>query len=447
MWRPIMLASLIACSTTTPITVAAPTEVSPPVVLEASKSQVTRRFPIVDFDGDGLGDLAFTAVEQPGDVCRTHQGRQICTQSNDPARMTVLVFLGRDRGALSQTVELSSGPDDLKMGRGYELGVVGDLDGDGRSEVAITYHPYPHDAEQLLLLRGTERGLSAPYQSIALPKLTWGFWYSVRARPAGDLDGDGHPDVLLGTAFLRGGPTGKLHGLELVRSPGMPAHAFVPTYPVGDVTGDGRADLLTVHDRKLHLLPGGDPAAAISQPLSSTNQALEVADLDGDGKAELITVTAGAPLRLATYTLSIAGATLRETIEIPGDEIHGLAAADTDGSGRRDLHVITSLGRADVPCAMKCTGPSDVHVRTVRDTPHGLVLEPRVVDPGRLIFGAGPRIYLRMPGDLDGDGREELAVVEGGTLRAERSRGGTFVLPARYRETPSQIDVYTGPAY
>ncbi len=432
-----------------PTALGSPTTATSSVATVATAPPLVARgtFPIADFDGDGLADLAFTAVERPGEQCRQESSGKACWRPTTPSRMTLLVFLGRDRGTLTQTVELATGPDELTMGRAYEVGGVGDLDGDGRTEVAITFHPRG-GGETLLLLRGTTSGLSAPYQSVPLPKLESHYWYSVRARPAGDVDGDGHPDVALGTAILHGGAGGKLRDLELVKPPGYSQHEIVMIYPVGDVTADAIADVVAVQKHAVYLVPGGGTSAPVrlAVPASYPNT-FEAADLDGDGTAELISISSGSPLRLSTFSLSASGAAPGPTIDIAGDDVHGLAAADTDGSGIRDLHVVTSIGRVAVPCgSIRCTAPANLHVRTVRGGTT-LSLDPRAPSPATLAFDSGPSIYLRALGDLDGDGIEELGIVEDRKLRATRSRGGTFELDARYSSTPTQIDVYTARAH
>lgn len=451
----IVLASLLAAAAAcTKPSVAAPPRAAAPAVAPAAApvaapvanvgpvGHAAAKFPKVDFDGDGRSDLAFSAVDRPGEQCKVERDGKVCWRPPGVSRMVVAVFLGRDRGALSQTIELATGPEPLAMERSHEVGGVGDLDGDGRTELAV--HISHRGAERLLLLRGTRGGLSEPYAAIALPKLDSMYWYSVRPRPAGDVDGDGRSDVVIGPAILRGAGGGKLHDPELVDAPSGTTYPAPYLLPVGDVTADGVDDLVIAQGA-----PSWQVRTWLRPSKSTTPIALAVPglyeawDLDGDGKSELVgVVRAGGKLVVTTYTLARTGATAQASIDVPADDVHGIAMADTDGSGVRDIAIVASIGRVDVPCAIKCTGPANVHVRVVRGGPR-LALVPGGPPRGTFSIGGQDTVEVRAVGDVDGDGIEEVAEVRRGAWHIARSGGGDTTIAPKLETTPREVEVLT----
>ena len=418
----IALLVLVACSAPPK-----PTAAAPPAAAANAKLSAKSKLAKVDFDADGLADLAFSAVEEPGDRCTTDGKR--CWRVPGKPRAVVLVFLGRDGGAISQTIELATSPDNaLLMPHSHEVGAVGDLDGDGHTDVAVQFDA-PRESEKLLLLRGTRKGLSEPYQTITMPKQHF-FWYGLPPRPAGDLDGDGRTDIVVGPAILRGAGNGKLHDPTLVANPGS---EFAVLVPVGDVTGDGSADLVIRADPRAWLLPSGGLARPLALP-----RIFDASDLDGDGKSELVGA-GGNPVIVTTYKLSATGAKEIAAVGIGDtDDAHHIAFADVDGSGVRDIGVVVSNGVTDVPCALKCEGPANVHVRIVRDG----VLAARHPPAPEISFGSKV-IELRALGDIDGDGIDELAETSNGVWTATKSKGGQLVISPKLASSPSEYEIKT----
>ena len=196
-----------------------------------------------DIDGDGISDIA---------VGESHGWGY--TGKHEPG--TVYILSGLDGKELRQL-----GNDASLPYFGYRMANVGDLDGDGHPELAISSPGFGFGANTDIgwvgvystrtfeILRSF-RGIDAPHG------LFLGDQLGIEISSAGDADGDGVPDLLLGTSRfgtdpgraewgrveLRSGKTGDV----LADYEGMQADDnFVSSLaPLGDIDGDGRSEFL-----------------------------------------------------------------------------------------------------------------------------------------------------------------------------------------------------------
>ena len=215
----------------------------------------------LDLDGDGDVDIATTNQEEE----------------------SISVLLGDGAGGFSPAI---GSP--FPVGRMPYIASAGDVDGDGRLDLAI---PNARGNDVTILL-GTDGGSfsEAP-----------GSPYSVESRPyfAGlvDLDGDSRLDLVTSHAetslltILIGDGIG---GFD--PAPGSPFDAENRGYMVrfGDVNLDGRADLITSGGRSVAVLLGdgrGGFAPAPGSPFAvgAGAWAVAVADIDLDGKLDIVT--------------------------------------------------------------------------------------------------------------------------------------------------------------
>jgi uncharacterized protein YkwD len=178
---------------------------------------------------------------------------------------------------------------------------------------------------------------------------------------AGDVNGDGHADIITG-AGAGGGPHVRVisgaNGQELASYFAYPA-GFLGGVNVaaGDVNGDGKADVITGAGA------GGGPLvrvfnAATSTPLFSFyayattfagGVTVAAGDVNGDGRADIIT---GAGAGGGPHVQVFSGAdrtVLRSFFAYPANFTGGVrvAARDQDGDGRADILVGGGAGAAN----------------------------------------------------------------------------------------------------
>jgi hypothetical protein len=174
----------------------------------------------------------------------------------------------------------------LPTGRPSEL--VLDADGDGRPDRVVADY---RAGVVTFLATGATTTAWAPY--------AW-------TLATGDLNGDGHPDVVAGTAET----TSESGEIDLARTllgdgkggftqgPTLPARSGIAAVAIGDFDGDGHQDVALASSRGTVATYLGDGAGGLAPspyPLGATLQNAEritARDYDGDGRVDL-GVTAG----------------------------------------------------------------------------------------------------------------------------------------------------------
>jgi FG-GAP repeat len=386
-----------------------------------------------DFNGDGKADLAIGAPyhslkEADGSMAIEAGSVNVLYGSKSGIKVT---------GNQLWTVASPGVPrpqSDLYAYFGAGL-AVGDFDGDGRDDLAVSalgYGPLAHPSGGVLVFRGTKSGLTAT----GIRKWTLGSPH-ILGDPhhaeigvgitAGDFDHDGAddlavydtqdgPPIAAGRVNVLYGVKG--HGLSWHRnqlwSQGSPGVKGVPevldrfgqTLVTGDFDGDHFADLgIAVPDEDLGPGSGGDQGAVevlygSRKGLTATGNQLWTLDSPGiPGHSEL-------------------------TAEFGAE----LAAGDFNGDGRDEL--VIDSGRATVD-----GHPDAGEVLVIPGSKHGLTANGSrlwTVDtpgvPGTVltdrVFGDG-----LATGDFDADGRDDLALgISGATVHGKEDAGAVDVL-------------------
>lgn len=168
------------------------------------------------------------------------------------------------------------------------------------------------------------------------------------AAAAGDVDGDGHQDLVVAnidrgvlTVFRGDGGGG------LTRAGTFPAGENPTDLTLADLDGDGHLDTAVANHETDHLtLLRGDgagafaafPASPLSIGVSPHPHAVRAADLDGDGRLDLVVDHRdGHGVLIFHGEGDGAFASPGTLVPVGGDPYRGFALGDLDGDGRLDL--------------------------------------------------------------------------------------------------------------
>lgn len=224
--------------------------------------------------------------------------------------------------------------------------------------------------------------------------------------PAGDVDGDGHPDVLVDDRTLE---LGDPEAPQRTPLPFVPP-TFLPwaeAVPLGDVTGDGRAEVGT---RGTHDLPvrwaswGGRDGLVEGHHLEVDGLPHPVGDVDGDGIDDLLvhdaTPDEGRDDHWLSFHQGISYGPELWGVEVVDRERQSdtlcISAGDVNGDGYSDV----MLG-----CGDGVLAGAELHLGG-----------PAGVSPGSSFRADLPG---RIVGDLDGDGLADVALTVEGSEGAQ----------------------------
>ncbi len=309
--------------------------------------------------------------------------------------------------------------------------VVADVNGDGKSDVIVGN--CCTDPSTISVLLGNGDGtLQAPVAYSAGGN-------GVEAIAVGDVNGDGHPDLVVATYYQTGNPDNGGLAVLLGNCDGTfrppisygSSGSFAISVVIADVNGDGHPDLIVANYCQvptncnvgnISVLQGngdGTFLPPVSYNAGSGTRGMAVADVNGDGKPDVI-VENGSPI--VTVLLNNGDGTFQPfaTPDV-GGFILALAVGDVNGDGKPDL-------LATVACPMACpTAAVSVLLGNGDGTFQSPILSALPSDGE--YFGT---LTLQ---DLDGDGKPDVATASyyvGRTWVLLGNGDGTFQAPEKY---------------
>jgi hypothetical protein len=328
---------------------------------------------------------------------------------------------------------------------------VADVDGDGRPDLVVAdpdecTEPPAGRAVYLLLQDPAQRGRFLPAQKLIGDVLVY-------QAAVADLNGDGAPDVALGSNLtgadrlflLYQDSARRGHFLPVVV---LPLPGSVAEIVAGDIDGDGRADLFaylyldptaSAPNTALAVLlqqPGGTLSAPVLlAPQRGLNaQHLSIVDVNGDGRADLLAhLTPSSTDYRPKITVVLQGAS-PGTWSTPADSslaglhgIDGTTVADLNGDGRPDVALAGTFPTGSEPLQPPPTS-SRVNV-IARAGPASYALAASY----NLPFDA----WAVGAGDVDGDGLNDLVLFGDNdvvmVMPQSPTARGTFDAPQRVR--------------
>ncbi len=164
----------------------------------------------------------------------------------------------------------------------------------------------------------------------------------VEALAVVDVNGDGIPDILSGTAFPHSAALQVLigtggSGFQPPVTYGIASSLNIRSLAVADLNGDHKLDAVISGSGKISAFSGnGDGTFQPERTLftASTNSPLAIADLNGDGKADLVFTSAEPAAEVA---LGVGDGTFGTPTKYPIGWGDSLAIADMNGDGFPDI--------------------------------------------------------------------------------------------------------------
>jgi hypothetical protein len=261
----------------------------------------------------------------------------------------VAVLFNRGDGTFADRVEYPIG-----LGHGELSVAIGDLNGDGRLDVAVADDS--HSSVSVLLNSGNG-GLQ--------DHVDYAVGFLPLSIAIGDLNGDGKADLATANTFgssvsvlLNTGDGTFRPKVDYATGPNPPDVA------IGDLNGDGKVDLATANGNDANtvsvLIGRGDGSfsAKVDAGVGRGPASIAIVDLNGDHKPDLATANAGANTVTALSNRGDGHVQSRTDVRT-GSQPRGIAFGDLNGDGRPDLATADGANTVSVLVnkTVSCTVP------------------------------------------------------------------------------------------
>lgn len=281
------------------------------------------------------------------------------------------VFGGGASGVSPSPTTTLAAPSGATAGFGFAVAAAGDVHGDGYGDLLVSDPTVDGQAGAVWLYAGGPGGVS-PTPGQRLDGVAAVDWFGISVAPAGDVNGDGHDDVVIGAAnadAITGyakvfhGAVGGLSGAAAttIRGAGAGATLGRSVDGAGDIDADGYDDVVigipgeraafgavAVHrggsagvDAIAAWTIGGDALGAkLGTSVSGAG------DTDGDGVPDVVAGSPGTGASASVWSGGPAGVSAPATTHIAGGVTLGKwvdGGMDVDGDGHDDV-VISDPG-------------------------------------------------------------------------------------------------------
>jgi hypothetical protein len=365
-----------------------------------------------DVNGDGYSDIIVGA-----DAYNSYQGR-------------VYVYLGGADGP-GATPTVAPIGEAVSNHFGNAVGTAGDVNGDGYADVIIGAYGYNYQQGRAYVYHGGAGGLSTTPAVVLTGQAASDFGSAVGT--AGDVNGDGYADVIIGAygynsnqgrAYVYLGGAGGLSATPAVTLTGQATgnHFGWSVGTAGDVNGDGYADVIVGADGynsnqgRAYVYHGGasglgtTPAVTLTGEATSNHFGYSVGtagDVNGDGYADVIVGAYGYNYeqgRASVYLGGAGGLSTTPAVNYTGEYNNDCFGVSVGSAGD-----INGDGYADVVVGAECYNSSQGRAYVYRGGAGGVNSTPVMTYTGETA-GNGFGGMVGTAGDVNGDGYADVII-------------------------------------
>jgi hypothetical protein len=267
--------------------------------------------PVTTLNGISPGDNFGYSVAGAGDINGDGYGDVIAGAIGVSSKGAAYTFLGNSTGILTSSTILNGSSSGDQFGG--SVASAGDINGDGYSDVVVGASNVLSTGAAYIFI-GNSTGLTAS-PATTLNGISTGGQFGVSVAGAGDVNGDGYGDVVVGALGVSsntgaayvfpGSSTGLLTSSTILNGISPGDYFGISVASAGDVNGDGYSDVIIGANNippagAVYIFPGSSAGLTVSPATTlngvSTNSfgysVASAGDVNGDGYSDII---AGAP--------------------------------------------------------------------------------------------------------------------------------------------------------
>jgi len=340
----------------------------------------------------------------------TVQVNGLMTASPTPFKVTYPGSVVIDASSFAPKVDLAGGTNSLTT-------AIGDLDEDGKPDIALANY----SGNVVSVYRNISTTGSIDAGSFAA-KVDFPTGSNPQTVAIADLDGDGKPELIVPNQFSNTvsvfkniSTAGSINGSSFATKVDFATGANPYYAAIGDLDADGKPDLVVANYNSASVsvfkntasfgtLTTGSFAAKVDFTTGSSPSSCDIRDIDGDGKPDIAVANYGGSsisvLRNVSTTGTLNVGSFSTKVDFAaGSGSFQVAIGDMDNDNLPDLVVANQLSNT---------------VSILRNTSTSGSIVPGSFAT-KVDFTVGSQPYNVAVGDLNGDGRLDLAVANSGT--------------------------------